>query len=342
MKAASRLATAFGGVLTLALLLNPLFFLIFRMAIFSTMPRDDYAPYLLWLLNEPGGAPAISPFGYRILSVLLAAPLYYVLPPIHFTNVPADVALPYLRATAALSALSFIALISGAVLAYRLVIDRYGLGKVEGIFAGAFVLVSELYVLLTGVDPIAILVVLVAVYFIDRIAVFAALMIASAFFNEKILIMFVAWLSVRCVFDSGDRTRFGRQWLAAIAGLAVYCATVAMLRLPGHAHQLDPSAYVPMLLQNIAASFSGRGVVLNLLPCVLLIAVVGWSWWYLGKRQSGHYAQIDLLVVAALAMAALALTQTYQVGRIVAHAVPIFVLPVAQAFGVWARRGSAT
>jgi hypothetical protein len=334
-------ASYLAHVAILGLLLHPLFFIIFRMAIFDTLPRDNYAPYLLWLLNEPGGVAVGSPYGYRILSVLAAAPFYYLLPPITFTNLPADIALPYLRATAALSALSFVAVIAAAVLAYRLMIDRCALGRVEGVFAGVFVLAWNFYASVVGIDPVAILLVVLALYVIDRLALFALVVVASAFFNEKVAIVLVTWLSIRCILSSGDRTQFGRQWIAALAGLAVYAGMIALIRLPGHDEQFDLLVYGPTLLRNTVASFTtGRGIVLNLLPCALLAGLVCWSWWYLGRRRSMHFALTDLLVVPAMILVALVLTQFYQVGRIVAHAAPIFILPVAQAFGLWSRRGS--
>jgi hypothetical protein len=47
---------------------------------FNTVPRDEYAPYLLWLLNMPGGGFPGSLYGYRILSTIAGAPFFYLLP----------------------------------------------------------------------------------------------------------------------------------------------------------------------------------------------------------------------------------------------------------------------
>jgi hypothetical protein len=109
----------------LSTLFHPFFFLIFRLMAFNTVPRDDYAPYLLWLLHQPGGAFPGSPYGYRILSVLVAAPLYYLMPALPLTNLPADLAPAYLKATAALAAVSYLAMLAAAMMAYRLVVVRH-------------------------------------------------------------------------------------------------------------------------------------------------------------------------------------------------------------------------
>jgi hypothetical protein len=58
----------------LTLALEPLFFIIDRITVFDTVPRDDYAPFLLWLAGPPGGAFQGSPYGYRLLTMVAAKP----------------------------------------------------------------------------------------------------------------------------------------------------------------------------------------------------------------------------------------------------------------------------
>src|SRR5882724_10544563 len=120
MRARSSLAQL-GYFALLSVLFHPFFFFIFRLMAFNTVPRDEYAPYLLWLLNKPGGSFPGSLYGYRILSVLAGAPFYYLLPPFPLTNLPAEPSANYWQATAALAMVSYLAMIAGAMLAYRLV-----------------------------------------------------------------------------------------------------------------------------------------------------------------------------------------------------------------------------
>ena len=70
----------------------------------------------------------------------------------------------------------------------------------------------------------------------------------------------------------------------------------------------------------------------------LLVGAAGWSWQGLGGRRDRIYRPLDLLVVPALVAVALALTQFYQVGRIVAHGAPLFIWPLLQRYASWARR----
>ena len=83
-----RIAAATASAALLAVVLHPLLLMLFRLMIFNTFPRDDYASILLGWLGEPGGAPLESPYGYRALSVLAAAPLYYLLPEPELTRMP--------------------------------------------------------------------------------------------------------------------------------------------------------------------------------------------------------------------------------------------------------------
>ena len=175
-----RLVAAAGWTALLALILHPLCLILFRLMIFDTLPRDDYAPMLLWWLGQSGAVPPTSPYGYRALSILAGVPLYHLLPPFALTNLPGNLTPEYVRATAALAAVSFVALTASAVMAYRLTLDRFGLGRPEGILAALFVLVAQLYASPFGVDPLAICVVVLALYFVERVAVFAVILIASA------------------------------------------------------------------------------------------------------------------------------------------------------------------
>jgi hypothetical protein len=101
---------------------------------------------------EPGAAFPGSLYGYRILSVLAAAPFYYLLPGLPLSNLPTDLESTYFRATAALAAISYLAMVAGAIMAYRLVVDRFTRPPIEGLFAVTFILVCERYAAFFGID----------------------------------------------------------------------------------------------------------------------------------------------------------------------------------------------
>jgi hypothetical protein len=335
-----RWAATAAGTILLMVVLHPFFFVIYRLMIFNTVPRDEYALYLLWMLGEPGGHFHESPYAYRVLTVLAAAPFYYLLPAISLTNIPAELSLPYVRATAAIAALSFFATIAAAVVAYRLAVDKGGLGRIEGVLAGAFMFLFCWYAAFYGIDSVAILLVVIALYLVDRPYIFAGFAAASIAFNEKVALTLAIWLTIRCLLHADDRRRMGRQWMAALASVALYLVVVRVLRLPGNPYQLEPAGYPSTLLQNVAALATVRGLLLNVLPVLVLLGLVAFSWRSLrGEAARGLFRPTDMLVVAGLIAVALILTQLYQMGRIVMHGAPLYVVPIAQAFALWVREG---
>ena len=315
----------------LAVLLHPVFFVIYRLAAFSTVPRDDYAPFLLWLLGEPGGALPGSPYGYRLLSMVAAAPFYYALPLLPLTNMPADLSAPYLKATAALSALAFLAWIANAMLTYACAIAAH-LERRDAVIAGALAFVLMLYVQITAIDPLAIALISAGILLVRRPWPFATLVAVSVPINEKVAMVLAVWLVIRCALSRADRAELGWRMVTAVLGVAAYVALVRAIHLPANAYQLDPTHYGSTLRDNLAAYASPRGLLLNVLPILVLAAIA------LAGRPCGLFRRTDTLVIPALIAVALVLTQFFQAGRIVMHAAPLFVVPAAATLSGWFAR----
>src|SRR5664280_432500 len=139
------------AVIALLALTSPLYFDILRTAVFNTTPRDDYAPYLLHIVHV-GGKQMGSPYGYRVLSVIVAIPFYFVLPIYHFTKLP-SISTPYLRATEALSLVSYLSVVAGGVVQYLLL--RRARANQALAACGAFVYILACnFLQLTAVDPV--------------------------------------------------------------------------------------------------------------------------------------------------------------------------------------------
>ncbi|GAC1341956.1 MAG: hypothetical protein NVSMB18_15090 [Acetobacteraceae bacterium] len=308
-----------------------MFFMIYRLSVFNTVPRDDYAPFLLWLLGQPGGVFPESPYGFRVLSMLAAAPFYYVLPDIPLTNTPAGLSGPYLRATAALAAVAFLAWIASAMLAYAAA-RRAGLEPRDGILASGLAFALMGYVQITAIDPLAVALIAAGVWSVNRRWAFAVLLAISVPLNEKVPLVLAAWLVMRCVMSREDRATLGWQAAAAALALGAYVAMVKLLHLPGNAYQVDPGHYPATLRENVLAYMTARGLVLNVAPILLLSALA------LLGRPSGLFRRADALVIPGLAVVALLLTHLFQAGRIVMHAAPIFVVPAAAAVSTWLDR----
>jgi hypothetical protein len=329
----------------LALSLEPLFFTIDRLMVFDTVPRDDYAPFLLWLVGAPGGAFPGSPYGYRLLTMVVASPLYYVLPALRLTNLPVALTPQYVQATAALAALSYLSLLGAGLAAYGVTRDRLGLPRREATLAGILLGLLILHSQFFGIDAFAILLVTAGIYLLSRPLSFALLIVPSVFANEKVAIVFALWLTLRCMCSAADRRLFRAQWLATLTAIMVYIAALLILHLPGNGYQIEPGGYQETLLSNLRASMSPRGLLLNALPVLMLFTIGALGWCYGERPYLGTlFRPVDLLVMPGLVLIALVLTQFFQTGRIVMHAAPLYVVPAAVALGRWmdARRAALT
>lgn len=332
-------ATALAAIL-LSFLLFPLFFVIDRLMVFQTVPRDDYAGYLLWLVGQPGAVVPDSPYGYRLLTIVAAAPFYYLLPGLNFTNLPPSLSPTYVQATAAFAALSYLSTVGAGVITYRVATDLAGLSRIESVAAGAFVFLCCWYGAFYAIDSFTIFLIAAGLLLINRPLWFGLFIVSSIGFNEKIVIVFAIWLALRCVLDGSERGRFLPALLWTLAGIAAYVGLLRLLRLPGNEYQLRVLAYADTLLENVAAYFTPRGLLLNLIPVVALATAVFLSWRACPKGiGDGLFRRSDILVIPAMAFVALILTQLYQGGRIVAHAAPLFAVPIGAALGGWLRRG---
>ncbi len=314
-------------------LLSPLFWAVYRVMIFNTVPRDDYAPFLLWLLGQKGGVLPESPYVYRILSMAAAVPFDLAMPLLRFSRLPASVPADYVRATAALAALAYTAAVGAAFVAARLA-RSLGLAPGEALFAGALLFVLCWSAQIYGIDPLAILCVAVLVSLLRNRRLFVPGVLASILVNEKICMVLVLWLAIRWVLCAEDRAPLGVPLLASLAALAAYLAMVLLVHVPGHSYQLRPADYLGTIRANLAVQVSARGVMLNLVPILVLVgvAVAGWP-----AGSMGPFRRVDILVIPALVLLGLMVTHKFQIGRLVMHAAPLFVVPAAAAGRRWHR-----
>jgi hypothetical protein len=330
---------ALGATGLLAVVLHPFFFVIYRLMVFNTTPRDEYWPYMLWLLGEPGGKLHESPYVYRPLSALAAAPFYYLLPTISLANIPPSIPVTELRGIAAIAALSFVAAIAASVVAYRIAIDKAGLGRIEGAIAGTLMFIFFWHSAVHGIDSVAMLALAIAVYLLDRPFWFAAWAFVSIVINEKIAMVLVIWLTVRCVLVADDRRRLAGQWIAAVIAFGLYLAMVKIVHVPGNEYQMTPSGYLANVLTNLSVLPTARGLLLNVLPTLILLGLTAWSWRQLPRNIGGGlFRPIDMLVIIGLCAITLVLTQEFQIGRIVMHAAALFVVPIGASLGLWLRK----
>lgn len=308
------------------------FFINYRTALYGVISYDDYQTYLLYLLGKPGGVFPLSPWPYRIGSVLMAAP-FYELPIIPINGgrigeLAAGTLSPfYIKATQAMCFANVFYLSLSCVLTFL-----YGRIKLrlpdETCFIGAAVM-FVLYQLigLTSIDGIAVLpLTIVAIAVFERMRwTYAVTVVVSALINEKIVLIALLMVGLRLVFSPSDRRFYLFATGVAFASLLAYVAAVYTLHFPGNEGHRDPSTYVQTTLRMLKDTmFTPKGVYLTWWPILLLVGL--WAGGIIVPRRFRLAAVSDIGVIVGLLLLAVALGVNYNVGRIVLYAGPIFVI----------------
>jgi hypothetical protein len=318
------LTLAIGVTLTLALF-SPLFFEIYRAAAFNTAPRDDYAPYLQYILGQGGAAPG-SPMIYRPLSVIVSVPFYYGLPFYAFSNL-SEVDSAYLRATAALAAVSYLSVLGSAAVLYATCRRKLHASPKGSLLIALISISLSAFVGRTGIDPLAILAISVLLFFIDRGWPFYVALALSPFINEKVVFVIGIVLFVRFAADR-QLSALPRLILCAVA-VAAYFVVRIVANVPGNENQLMPATFISTMLSSVPLLFSAKGVYTNLLPVILMgvLAVLA----YLGISRFDLRVRVvhraDIVVFVALMLIGLAIDVDFTLGRLVMFAYPLY-LPV--------------
>lgn len=319
---AEKKTLAFVGILTLILATSPMFFDIYRMAAFNTIPRDDYAPYLLALVGEGDGVPG-APSAYRIISVAVAIPFYYILPVYVFTNL-STAETPYLRATQALSFSSYMSLVLTAATIYAISRKQFSATRASSLIVGLLSLFLSSFVSRVGIDPFAILVTSLLLLWVRDPVVFAPLILVSVGINEKIPIIFSTILAFRFASCIKQRRRFApyvQLWCSLLAVLG-YLAVRLLVKIPGHEAQTNPALFLQNLQSSLVHSLSPKGLFLNALPLLVLSLVVVFA--VISRhRSSFHVSDVSGLFV--LTILALIADVEYTVGRVVMYSYPLYL-----------------
>jgi hypothetical protein len=323
-----------GAIVLLILLVTvPLFFDIFATAAFNIHPRDDYGPYLQAIVGQGGRVPD-APMVYRLFSVLVAVPMYFLLPVYSFTNLT-DIDPRYLQATEALAALSYISILASAGVIF-LICRKHLEATVKSSLIVALLSLFFSSFTSEGVDQIAILIICVLLYLIDRPIPFAVVMLLSIGFNEKVAFLFVIIFALRLIV-SRDRAALpllGASLVAAIGYVAVRLA----INAPGWENQMTPSTFLPGILATVPYFTSAKGLVTNIIPTVI-IGVLAWVDLTTADRlrvDSPIWRRSDVLVFVCMLFLGMAIGMQFTVGRLVMFTYPLYLPLLSRWIDEWA------
>lgn len=323
------------GLSLLFLFTIPIFFDIYREAAFNITPRDDYAPYLQYLIGHGGEMPS-APYVYRLFSVAIAIPFYYLLPAYTFSNL-AGVDTSYLMAVEALSAVSYLSIVLTAVMIFFLARRRYGASPLASLVTALTSILLMEFVSRIGIDPLAVLMIAVLLYWIDRPWIFSLLIFVAIGINEKILFLFALLTFFRVVEVLLKRRKKIEKsllipWMASWAALAGYFLVRAIVPVPGFENQINPATYWDNLIRTLRLSVSIKGLIQNGLPIVICAILAGsFSFQIAGKKNSDEtiYGG-DGIVFLAFLLIALVIDLQYTAGRVVMFTFPLYLPAMAR------------
>ncbi|GLV22565.1 hypothetical protein TomMM35A_24130 [Sphingobium sp. TomMM35A] len=316
-------------VTILAALVLPMFFEIYRTVFYSTMSFDDYSPYLLWMLGEPGGKVPVSPHAYRFGAIVLATPFYH-LPVVLFSgqgilHAPVVMQPEYVRALQAMCAANAAyAALSACIVGLYLAFWR-NVSSAWAFSATLIFLLLTRYLGMGSTDGIATLpLVVAAIAMIERrIAIFAAAVLLGTIVNEKVALIAFFATGLRMLFLVEHRKSYLIMWGFAAFALAAYAATVLTLAIPGLDNQRDPTTYLPSVINSIGNLLGAKGAYQNVWPVIIVIIL----WWTAVRQTRDPLVYgCDLGIIIALFLFTLAIDVQFNVGRIVMFSMPLFLI----------------
>lgn len=310
----------------LGLLTLPLFFDVYRGAAFNIIPHDDYAPYLLYLLGEDGGAEPYNPKGYRLLSVAVAIPFYYILPRFRFTNLE-GVGDTYLQALGALSLVTYLAVVTASFLIYLITLKRFRGPVIYALLAALISTLTFRYAAIYGVDPFSIMWVCLLLYLLQNRLWFTLLMGLSIGINEKIIFLFFMLFVGRYPFS---RYRQSFHTAVAIMAFTGYFLIRAIVGLSGNEYMLDSGTYINSIFYTLRIMFNLKSIALNLLPIMMTLSLyfLAYHEHKYRKNETILFTAVDILPFCGLLIICLILDLQYTTGRIILFCFPLY-LPLA-------------
>lgn len=314
-------AVMIAGLFTFLLATVPIFFDIYRTAVFHSVPRDDYAPYVLKMLGIQDYSPK-APYAYRILSAAAAIPFFHILPTINFSHQPeADPA--YLKATEALCFVSYLSIVLTAVVVYTIARRQFSATRAASAIVGLMVFFLSNFVSVVGIDPIAILFISLLALWLNRVLVFVPLLLVCVGVNEKILILFLTILSLRWIASVKGKRPFplyAQLFSAALAVIAYFWVTM-LFKFPGYQPPYNAPALLSNSLKTLRYTLSIKGLFLNAFPFFLVLVLAALA----VKSPQKSVPVSDISGCVVLFMLAFMAGLSLNAGRIAVYAFPLYL-----------------
>lgn len=297
----------------------------YRTMAFNTTQYDDYSGYVSYIAtNGRDGAVPYSPFRERFLSVLPAALVQPLVPVFKFSNETASIDDTTRRSMLAISVVNSMCLMASIFILYFVGVrinPAVGRRDAKLVLPILFLLTCSNFIPMTGVDPVAWLIVslFILLHVTEKNAAALVLLLISSFINEKIALCLMPLFFVYAAFGI-QRTRYLFYFLASLLSLSgyfIYRRTFG----EGSNDQLDYATYLDSFYRMLGELMSVKAFVLNLFPVLLVVAPL--IILRTGKTRFDVLRIGALASVAVLLLASFAANVMFNMGRIVMYVAPV-------------------
>ncbi len=222
----------------------------------------------------------------------------------------------------------YISILVGSIFIYKITKNRFGGGETASLIA---LLSSYLLFRQTGIysiDPLAIMIICMAIYYLKNTFVFSILMLLSIGFNEKILIIFFLLMLSRLIIK---KEKINLISLMPEISLAIYFVTRIIFYVPGNEAQIQPGTYISSLLTNIGNTFSLKGFFLNILPTLLAVTLYYMAMKEMKEKKdenNSYFTKADIIPLIGIFIISHLINVDYNIGRVSLHCFPLY-LPLA-------------
>lgn len=321
--------------LILALVTYPLFFDIYRGAVFDIVPHDHYEYYAFYLLDYSLGKLPPETHAYRILAVIFVLPFYYIVPLISFSGLD-NVALDesYLKMLIAFSLVTYLAMMATCMIAYLTARKRFGASVPLALIVllMTYLMLHHLREGLYGVDALGVMMVSLVIYHMQNKSLYALLIIVGVLVNEKVAMIFFMVMAGRWLLYRPRQ--FDIYLMAPVIALMLY-AVINMVA-PSYFHFSTGTEdhrnilnFLSQFAETLMLSFSMKGIVLNVLPVVILFGLYFLAMMSTRYMDTGvYFKSSDALALVGLLLIIHAINVDYNVGRIAMYVFPLY-LPLA-------------
>lgn len=324
----SRFFTFIGIYFISFIILLPIFFLIYRLTAFDTLPIDPYWEGLLYLDGRLPNFILYSPTCYRFLYHAIAFLFYKTLPLIPFSYFKTDIDIHWLKAVQSLAFTAFIYYHLFLFTAGNIVYRQIRQSIVLTLAVVSIVITLSFFTFFYSIDSLFLFYTTFVIYNLKKFNVFSVLLPFSIIVNEKISLLFTCYFLLAFLFSYSLKVR--KYLIISILSLGLYFLMKQVLNFPGYEYQTDPSMFFKRLAISIPFLLSFKGAYMNILPLTILLSLS-----LILKRNKIFDAYSLLLNPAIIFMPILFfiigmhVSSDYGIGRAAMHALPLYIYPLA-------------